>query len=340
MKWTNKKIWQRKIFVYLAIFFAAISCVKNENLSKNSKNSSGQNPSWYINPKQNDSQNLFGVATGANLEEATKSALADAASRLIVSISSQSDSLIEEDRSGVNSQMRQQIQQNIEKIDFTNFKVTRSEKIGAEFFVEVAIERAPFISNQQEKITFAKKQVSDLEQNLSNSNLIQKRVSLSKILDLQKQIELSSRILNGAGVNINLKEELNRLAFFQNKFNQLTDKIEFYFEINSPKEITQIIRAALNKEKIKIASDKNSNNNQITIAIKSSGHSNKIYEAYITKLQIDFQNISGGKIIASNIVEVTGSSTISDKESQAAAIQSLSEKIAQDGILKVIGIIN
>lgn len=296
-------------------------------------------PSWYISPKQNDSETLYGISVGANLEEATKGALADAAARLMVSVSSETTLLREENNNNASEEMRQQVKQNIEKIDFTNFEVSRSKKVGEEIFVEIEIERAPFIRDQKEKIIFAEKQVTDLEKNLPTSNIIQKRVSLSKILTLEKQIELSSRILAGAGENINLTEKLERFASFQNQFNQLTDKIEFYFAINSTKEISDIIRTALNKEQIKISTTRGGSN-QIAIAIKSSSEDGEIYGSYMTKLRIDFQNISEGKVIASNAVEVTGSSVVSTKEARAAALKALEEKISSEGILKVIGIIN
>lgn len=316
----------------LTIFFT--------NSCSTEKQASSNTPTWYISPKQNSAENLYGVASGFSLEEATKGALADAASRLMVSVSSESSLIREENNVSTNEEMRQQIKQNIEKIDFTNFKVSRSEKSGPQFFAEVEIKRTPFISDQKEKITFSERQISDLAKNLNGANPIQKRSSLLKIIDLSKQVELSSRILNGAGENLDLREKLARLASFQNQLNQLSDKIEFYFEINSPKEIAQIIRNALNKEKIKITNARSSSTNQLTIVIKSSARSNKIYEAYLTKLQIDFANLTAGKTVASNSVEVTGSSSISEKESYLAAVKSLEEKIAQDGILKVIGIVN
>jgi hypothetical protein len=321
--------FQKILALGLVIFFT--SCSSNPKKA--------EEPSWYISPKQNNSQNFYGVSVGANLEESTKAALVDASARLMVSISSESNSLTEEDSRGTNEEMRQQIKQNIEKIDFTNFKVSRSQKAGSQLFVEVEIEREPFIRDQKEKIEFNETKVVNLEKNLAGANPIQKRVSLTKILDTEKQIELSSRILAGAGEKINLKEKLNRIAFFQDQFNQLTDKIEFYFEINSSKEIAQIIRLALNKEKIKVANSRGGAN-QIVISIKSSTRNSEIYGAKMTKLNIDFENIFNGKTVASNQLEVSGSSTIDDKESYAAAIESLKEKISEDGILKVIGIIN
>lgn len=321
------KSWSKLI---LAAVFFATSCAPRAVVGE---------PSWYVSPKQNNAEILYGIAVGANLEEATRAALADAAARLMVSISSESTLLREEDNRHASEEMRQQVKQNIEKIDFTNFRVARSQKVGAQLFVEIEIKRAPFIRDQKEKITFAEKQVVDLEKNLLVANIIQKRVSLSKILTLEKQIELSSRILVGTGENINLKEKLNRFAFFQNQFNQLTDKIEFYFSINSPKEIADTIRTALNKEQIKISTTRGGAN-QIVVAIKSSFENGEIYGSHLTKLRIDFQNISDGKVIASNAVEVTGSSVVSTKESRAAALKSLEEKISAEGILKVIGIVN
>lgn len=304
---------------------------------------SGQNkagdPFWYISPKQNNSEDFYGVAVGANLEEATKAALADAAARLIVSISSDSNLIREEDNKGANEEMRQQIKQNIEKIEFTNFKISRSTKVGSQLFVEVEIKRDPFIRDQKEKIEFNETKVANFARNLVGANPIQQRVSLTKILDTQKQIELSSRIIAGAGESINLKEKLKRSADFQNQFNQLSDKIEFYFEINSAKEISRVIRSALNKERIKVSNSRGGNN-QIIISIKSSSQSSEIYGTKMTKLLIDFENFFGGKIVASNQVEISGSSTINEKESYAAAIKSFEEKINSEGILKVIGIIN
>lgn len=334
-----------KITKILPALFALFLIIFSASCSTSKQVISDTSPTWYNNPKQNNSENLYGVAEGYSLEEATKSALADSASRLMVSISSESSILREENKTSVNEEMRQSIQQNIEKIDFTNFKVSKSQKIGPKFFVEVQIERNPFINDQKEKINFLERKISDLEKNSTKNNIIEERNSLLKIIDLSKQTMLSNRILQGSGENINLKEKTIRFANFENRLNSINSKIEFYFEIDSTgimgKEISQIIRNALNKEQIKIAKTRNSTNqNQVVIAIKSNSRSNKIYEAFMTKLTIDFENKSADKTIASNSLEVTGSSSISEKESHLAAIKSLEEKIAQAGILKIIGIIN
>ena len=326
----------KKLFL-LAIFLPILfSCSSANNGAKNVVNNL---PSWYVVPKSNNASSLYGIGDGFTLEEATKSALADAAARLIVTISSESTMLREENQNSANEETRQQIKQNIEKIEFTNFSVSHSEQDAQRFFVEVEMPRDQFISAQKEKMTFLNNQTADLNKNISTQNLIQKRNSLTKILDLAKQAEILARILESSGEGANLKAELALIASTQNELNKLNDKVEFYFEMNSPAEISSIIRTSLNKEKIKISKTESGSANQVKIAIRSSKTSGQVYGAYITKIKIDFENKSGGKIIASNSVEISGSSTISEKESYAAALEAFKDKISQDGILKILGIL-
>lgn len=327
-----------KKFLHFLALFAALSIAASCAFA--AKDDLANLPSWYVKPKQNNADNLYGIAEGYTMEEATKYALAEAASRLMVSISSQSDMIREENQNSVNEEIRQQVRQNVEKIDFSSFKVSKSEQVATKFYVEVEIQRTPFLNQQQEKSQFLAAQIADLEKDLNSKNPIQKRNNLLKILDLSKQDELVSRILNGAGLaNSDLKAKLARIAKFQNQLNNSNEQLEFFFDIDSPKEIAQAIRSAINKEQIKIAKVENSSLNQVKISIKSNSRSEKIYGAFITKLSIDFENISQGKTVASNSIEVTGNSVISEQESYSAAIAALKDKIQDQGILNILGII-
>ena len=180
-----------------------------------------------------------------------------------------------------------------------------------------------------------------MDKNSLGKNPIQRRNSLIKITELSKELELKSMIIRGAGEQFNLKDKLELIAKFQNELEKSSDKIEFFFDPTCPKEITQIIRNNLNKDKLKIASkfDKN-DENQVLIKIESVSKTNHIYESHMTKNKIDFENLSQGKVIASNSIEATGSSTISERESYLASLKTLEEKIEKDGILKVLGILN
>ncbi len=312
----------------LILFFILTACASNNN---------AQIPSWYVSPAANNSNNLYGVGEGFTLEEATKSALADMASRLMITVSAETTSLSESNNISVNEEFKKSIKANIEKISFTNFEVSKSQKIGQNFYTEVTVKRDEFIKSQKENHEFLQEKISNLTKN-SATNPVEKRNNLVKVLDLAKQDELSSRILSGLKADVNLKQTLKNIATWQNQLDKINDKIEFYFEINSKPEIAKVIRSALNKEKIKIATSHEVSQNQVVIRITSDVIANKIYEAYITKLKIDFENLSGSKIIASNAIEVTGSSSIDEKESYRAAITALTGKIKEEGILSILGI--
>jgi hypothetical protein len=322
----------QKIFLsfLLLISFVASSFAK-----------SGDLPSWFIKPRANNIDMIYGVAEGFTLEEATKTALADAAGRLMVSISSESELIKEENQNSYNEEMRQKVRQSIEKISFSGYEVSKSEQVEKKFYVEVSVERDPFIKEQKERVEFVQKKINDLDKNSIQSNPIQRRTSLIKILDLCKELDLKARILSGAQEEIDMKGILSLIAKYQNEFEKSSSSIEFFFDSSSPKDLVQILRSALNKEKLKIAKalDK-SDPNQIVIGAKYEATRNFIYGSHITKLNVDFENSSQGKIVASNNVEATGNSTIGESESTKAAIKALEEQIQKDGVLKTLGILN
>lgn len=336
-----KNLMSRKISkncVFLAIFTAATLFLNScSSLSNNNSDS----PSWYIKPKANNYQNLYGVAGGHDIENATKRALVNAASRLFVTISSKSSLTSQENNYDSLEEVSETISQNIEKISFSDYELSNSTQRGAQFFAEVTINRYNFISQQKDRLRFLERKIANLDKNSKGKNQINRRNALIKILDLSKELEINSRILKGAGEDINISNKLNKIANFQNELNQSSDKIEFYFSMNSPREISRVIKNKINKEQIKVSRQRNSSNkNQILVKIKSKKISKKIYGAFITKVKISFENIISGKIIASNSIEVSGSSTIGKRESYSAAIKSLEEKLAQDNSLKILGISN
>ena len=127
---------QKLFFTFLLLItFAESSFSKSNDL-----------PSWFIKPRANNIDMIYGVAEGYTLEEATKTALADAAGRLMVSISSESELIKEENQNSYNEEMRQKVRQSIEKISFTGYQVSKSEQVDKKLYVEVSIERDPFIN--------------------------------------------------------------------------------------------------------------------------------------------------------------------------------------------------
>lgn len=321
-----------KNIINLLFLFVLISC---QNGNKNHELSNL--PRWYIHPQQNDSQYLYGVGEGYSLEETTKSALSDAAARLSVSISQNSNLIREENNYSSNEEFRESIKQNVEEINFANFVVEKSDQIAEKYYVQVKIDKQQFVNLQKEQISFLDRQVRNLLQDLSLQNIVRKRNSLIEALDFARKSEILTRIVY-ADNGDHLKNKLKTISDLKLKLSRLNNKFEFYFASKSPNKIYNLIKNAANKEKITIANVERNSQSQIKIRIRSSRQVSEIYGSYITKMTIWFDNIANDKVIASNSIEITGSSTINSQQSYVAAINSLKEKIEQEGVLKILGI--
>ncbi len=298
-------------------------------------------PKWFSNPKQNDSQNLYGTASANTLEEATKYALVDLASRLIVSISSESQLTREENQQSFNEEMKQKVQQSIEKISFSNYQVTKSAQEDQKFFVEVSVEKDPFISEQQDRVQFLQKKISDLDNLLPSANFLQKHITLNKIIPLVQELELKTRIINGAGAEANLSGVLDMLAKYQNELNKSTISAEFYFDKSSNTKLVNVVKPFLNKDGFTISMvENNSSQKQIKLIAKYNSSYNFLYNTHIVKVKINFENMVQNKTIASNLFEITGNSAISEEEAINSALQIFKQQIEKNGILNILGIIN
>ncbi len=323
-----------KIFLILILSFAIFSC-SNSTQNKESLN---ELPKFYLSPTQNDSQNIYGIGEGFNYEEATKSALSDMASRLLVSISSTSTLIREENKSDFNEEIRQNISQNIEKIDFSGFEVSKTQKYNQRIYVEVKVARLQFINLQKEKIIFLDNQITNFQNQLSEQNIVKKRKTLTEILDLARQSEILTRIIF-ADRNSELSKKLKIISDAKNELSKLNDKVEFYFENQADSKIYNVIKNAANKEKIIVVNNKSNSKNQIQIKINSSKTVAQIYGSYVAKIKISFDNLNQNQIIASNSIEVSGSSVVSEDEAYNAAIVNLRQKINEEGILEILGIL-
>ncbi len=325
------------IIIQVGMISFALSCAPNKNQLADLSKAGDTDISWFLNPQQNNAIDIFGYGEGRTLEQATRAALADASARLSVTISSTSNLLLEENEQDSNSEFRQKISQNIDAIQFPNYQTVATGKKAENIYVKIRINRAEFENLQNEKIKFINNKIKNLRNSIAGQNIIKKRKSYQKIIDLSKEGEVLTRIVYGS-TGGHLSKILAQQSDAVNKLSKLTDKYEFFFKTKSDVKIFAVVSKYLNKEGVAISSVNKNSDSQIVMEIKSSQQTNEIYGSFITKLIINFNNYNKNKIVASNKVEVTGSSTIGRNESYNAAIASLEERAKKDGIFKLLGL--
>ncbi len=99
------------------------------------------------------------------------------------------------------------------------------------------------------------------------------------------------------------------------------DKIEFLLDSDN-KSVQNIISKALNEKNIAVTRKANKNKNLITINIRNKASYQNIYGSNIANLQIKIKLISSNnKVIASNIIEVSGASVTNNQDALSAAVK-------------------
>lgn len=327
---SKKLIIKNNITAFFAILFL-LSCTTNKV---------AQEPIWYLTPKQNNEEFIYGTAQGYSMSQATKLALSDAAAKLMTTISAQTSTLIQENNFDNFEEIKQKVSENIEKINFNNYRISNSEKINQHYFIEVTIEKKPFLNEQQERLKLIQRKIAILDKSSQNTNHINRRNHLLEINELSKEASLKLRILSSNNQISNPASQLEDLLKYQIELEKFTNKIEFFIPENTNKLLKNTITKYLNKENIKIAQRRNKNNkNQILLKISLETQSYEIMENYITKTNITFKNILNNQIIASNKITLNGSSTLTKEKSFSSSIQDLENRLQDEDILQIIGIL-
>ncbi|MFT6106030.1 MAG: hypothetical protein ACJA0S_000979 [Rickettsiales bacterium] len=285
-------------------------------------------PAWYVSPTAFDSQNLYGVGEGYNLSESSRAALNNLAGKLMTSISSESSILLESNKYSTNEQSRQQINEKVAKITFNNYQISKSASYLGRIYVETSVDRAAFVADYQQKSDVLNKKMADIWQKSQNKTILEKFNDLRTINDLSLEAGSISLILGSLSANPNLQKDINLYGSYQNSYQDLASKMEFFIENeNSPKSLVSKVVNILNQKNLKVVGRKNINNtNLVIIKINSQIVENEIYGSHIAKLKTDFKLLSNqNKIIKSTSFENTGSSVISKKEALSAAISGISD---------------
>lgn len=318
------------VIVFLLAIFSCTTAPKTAPL-----------PAWYINPTQNDLTNLYGTGEGYTLQEATRSALNNLAGKLLVTVSSTTSTLAQENNFSVSTQSSRQIDELITKTTFSNYQISKSSSTGDKIYAEIQVNRDEFVKERIARLAQLNRQMNDLYNTLERRTILDRRNDLAKINNFAEEARAINYILAGlAVVEIKNNSDLVRYELYKKQYDQVTDKIEFFIKLNdSPAGIARVLTKAINAEKMKLLKNNDRNTNAVIIDVRTDVNQQIIYNSKVAKLRITFNLLSSeNKIISSNVVELMGNSVISGEEAINAAVSGLEDKIKDDGLLKTLGI--
>jgi hypothetical protein len=305
-------------------------------------------PKWYIDAPRDDIFYLYGLGIGGSLQESTRSALNNAAEKILVTISSSFENKNQSSEVNSNSvyesKQYQKISAQIKKIDFTNYNLIKSEQLGNNIYSLVKIEKSIIIEyylNQikknHDKILANTKSLEDLSYIEQFIKIYQMRVLISQN---QSRLDIVNIISQDKSIT-ELYSKYYNILF--NKQTWLKDNIKLRVVAQlSDKRIAELIASELNEIGIKVIENNDNNDvdkNIFLLRVNSATNNNYLYNSHITKIRVGVKLIKNfGSQISAGELESTGSSVNSKLASFDAAIFNLRKEIKKVGILKFLGL--
>ncbi|TNF47412.1 hypothetical protein EP232_03465 [bacterium] len=306
-----------------------------------------QVPEWYLTPPR-DGSNLYGTGEGFTVDEATAQALNQIASRIFVTISSEFSRRMEQDVDNTGSRFSshslQDIDVDVDEVEFTSHTLVRSERAGDRFYVLVEVDR------------FA--QVERLEAEIKED--LSKAEALTALYSREEHLILKAR---AAGRSNRILKDLRRKAlirdalegFFMDTYAEVTERISRN-RVNLDQalsslsitlrgedgtdEIVALLGARLNREGIVILEDLCLTINDCAqIFVTVSEREN--LDGSTVKMILDYRIATtgvGGGMMAQNNLTVSGISFGGSEAARIKAMENVKDVIEKQELAQLLGL--
>ncbi len=323
--------------IILVFFIFVVACVRQTNSL----------PDWYLKPVNNDTYKLYGIGYGANLDDATKSALNNLSERLKIEISSSYESSKQEASINNNSEyaqnIRQKVKAKIAEIEINNYFVEQTTEQDGIFYVSLSVDKSELATIYKKKILARQANIKALLDSLEDKSVIEK---LSIYNQLVASVASNENYIDLLRIITKNQNELNYLTnLYQNiKVKELQNKDNLIVNIvakSSDFRIADLISASFNNLNIATVNNQDTPNDKrvAILRINTETIHQEIYANYMVKILINFKLVEKfGKQISANKIEVSAASVISSNEAVNAALVELKDKITAAGIYQIIGL--
>ena len=194
-------------------------------------------PKWYLN-SPNNNQNLYGVGEGVDLKSAKAVALNDMASRLSVAVDSKYEQTKMATATSYNKNVKEQINLEVKKINFTNSKVVNSTVRGQKTYILMSVNRQELFNKIQGELQSEDSTIKNIEYHSQNHSSLERMLTLKSMLPQIKKAILKVNILKVLKTNFDSSSYLNRYAKIPVEIDEINRNLAFSIK-NSLHELYQ-----------------------------------------------------------------------------------------------------
>lgn len=301
-----------------------------------------QLPSWYVHPPRSTSSELYAVGEGKSKREAIDNALAQLASTLSVSISSdfRAKRVVKEGR--VNSSDAtyvNQTQSEVKKIRITNYQLLNAVQLG---FKRVAVlvkaDKATLFKGLKDELDEQFGVIESRQKNIQKQNALKQLGFYDKSLQELHNLQNTLSVMKVLEEKFDMSVYLKKYQALQEKRDAILNKISFSIRTDAgAKRFAPAVESGLTKEKfrIKTAADKY----HFTVFMSAKIKRAQAYGFNIARAELSFTTKdSYGQIIATNVLHLDGQSSQGYEIALQDVTKKLNAKIKKEGIFKILNL--
>jgi hypothetical protein len=296
-------------------------------------------PDWALSNHTQNDDGEFGIGSGASLDEATRYALQDVASRLSVSVESQLRDVYSETNGTTSESLEHVIETRVTGTRFTGWTRTRSDERHGIFWAEVRIDRRRLARDSQAELTRVAKDV-DLQLESAKGS------ALRRLLALQATDQDRERAANLIALVDVLDADFDRMAWEARRAEwRAIDEAArraLIFEVRADRdsrEIASWIESRLVSERLRTRTGTCLGMDAVCIDIRSEITEADIASRHIAKIRSTLAVVEpGGGVVRESDLVGRGDSKSNPGRARRRALEDLRQNIAGFSVLD--GLIN
>lgn len=319
-----------RLFVLLVLSIFFNGCFGEKDIK--SENSVLKYPNWFTTPPQDSERFIYSVGEGMNEREASLSALNRVASKISIEVESTYQSKTVFDGDEVSKNQSIDMKQSVKKIEFNNYSIVRSEKLGDKSILLLKVDRVETAQNLKRVL---KNELNTLEATLraKESSQIQKIGSYERVkkelLDIGKRASLIKTINS----NLDDRDIFSRIKDSREKANNYLSQVEF--RVLNGGEYGEIIKKIVGELGYKISNSSNS----ITIFLNLKKSTVSIMGNSVIKVSIQLETRENRKVVSKDNLMVGGKSRSGFNVAEEFAVVEFENRLRDEKIIqKLIGL--
>lgn len=288
-------------------------------------------PNWYLQPPSNDQAYLYGSASAFTIEEAKAIALDQISKQLVVKVNSKFSSSTTSATNYYEKRSTQNLEQKSLTIEFSNYKIVKSQKIDDTFYILLKVDRIKLFNNYKNKFNTIHNKITYSLKKINNKNRLVQIFTLKDELKSIKKAKVLLNILVSIDNSFDDKKYLDVYNKIQNNISKLQSNIRIAIKSNDTISKNQFSNF-LNSNSYNI-SNKNSD---ITIKLNTTSLYSKAYGWYVAKKTTNIKIISNNKLLLSHTINYKGRSSTSEQSANLNSGTNFYKKLKDLGIEKIL----